>query len=436
MFEGSQDGYPSNFLILRSNPDKATAMNVQLKKFQAFTLGHRREGEFVLIKNENQLMHISVSASDAKKFEEGIRKSRASMRLESPTCEGWIEKTSIPYPDDFDRSKARTLTQAEAESQIAGVFRPWKRRYAFLFRGKLDRYIYYTDDEDVSNPKGYLAMQNCSNVRTVLNDSPEIVVRCAMLEERVKLYRLRILDDIQERSQLTVLGRTREWVNALCDKIPESKAKRSSGSKQQRRRTPVDNRNRTGPLRGHRIPRRPNQRKEATNTPTTEAPPSRRSDGKEEKDSSRTVPIRSARTTDDPAREIPPRTIASKTIPRCESAKVREEVTRWAEGKDILALIHDMPRVLPPTSPPLKRAAETIRTRAGEYLKRGRCSTNELRKLYHWAVRYCHPDKWVEANRGEMRSKVMCSEIFRAVNLRYEMMTKVFAETDEKEYVV
>jgi len=456
-----------SLMILRFGPDEPTAIHLKLHLFDGFWLGsHRadRKGEFVLFSGEEQMRYLSVSNLSAKKLLAALEETCRSMSRDGPLREGWLHKTSIPCADELDDAEIRSLDATSAETEIAGMFRPWKLRYCYFFHTEHERYFSYAADENMQEPKGYLALRSCSNMRTVLGESPEMVVRSGMLKERVKIFRFRVAKDADEssserlplhRAQMTPLELTREWAKLFSEKRNggESKTRRRTAEtssharkatkahtkrpsvlqqQKQRRRTPIGGTYRS--LREHRSHKAttpatasdtssPPPPPKPTNAQRTTARAKAKDEGHRVRETERRQPKKSE--TSDASR-----------IARRESVHFRKLVKDWARGKDILALIHDVPELLPPTSAQTKRAADAIIATSRAYLDRGRCSTMELKKLYRKSVRYCHPDKWAQANQGDVRSKILCSEAFRIVQSRYEMMAKVFAESGETEYIV
>ena len=407
-------------MVFRFGPKKPTAFHLNLTRFDAFATSSDGN-EFVLFENAKQAKWIHPLSS-SRGLSSALREACRSFQDKGPIVHGWMEKCSIQVEDDV---KISSLDESSDMLQN-GLFRRWQRRYCWFFVSQEERYFYYANDRNGENPKGFLAMSRCSSVKTILGEHPEMILRCAMTRERVKIYRFRVVEDDdesdsdkKESSQLsTILPLTREWTRVFNGESRSMKVRRktkknsatSTGDGKfraaRRRKTPVQQQHR--PPSAEKVVEK-EKKTQGKNTNTT-----KKSSVSSESEIRKTRKHRQPKRTD--------------------SMSFRLIVKNWAKGKELIELIRDMSNILPPTSNGLRKTSERIETVASTFLSHGQCTTKELKKLYRLAVKYCHPDKWVQAQQGDVRAKIMCSEVFRMVQMRYDMMMRVFEESGETVY--
>ena len=407
--------------VFRFGPKKPTAFHLNLERFDAFATSSKGN-EFVLFENANQAKWIRPSNS-SKGLSSALREACRSFQDKGPMIHGWMEKCSIQVEDDV---KISSLDES-SDMLENGLFRRWQRRYCWFFVTKEERYFYYANDRKGENPKGFLAMSRCSSVKTILGEYPEMILRCAMTRERVKIYRFRVVEDDMNSdnhdSHLSILPLTREWTRIFNGESRPMKTRRKT------KKSSVTSGD--GKFRAAR------RRK----TPVQQQP--------RPASSSSSSKVRKEKTTTTSHKKNPKTTKKSQSVPsasemkknrkhrqpkRTDSMSFRLIVKNWAKGKELIELIRDMSNILPPTSDGLKKTSRRIETVASTFLSQGQCTIKELRKLYRLAVKYCHPDKWVQAQKGDVKAKIMCSEVFRMVQMRYDMMMRVFEESGETVY--
>jgi len=425
-------------MVFRFGPKKPTAFHMDLLKFDAFATSSNVQ-QFVLFENANQAKWIRPS-SNSKGLADVFKEACRSFQDRGPVMHGWMEKCSVQVEGDV------TISSLDESSDMLqnSLFRPFQKRYCWFFVTQEERYFYYANDRNGENPKGFLAMSRCSSVKTILGEHPEMILRCAMTRERIKIYRFRVSEEDsssdKKESHLSILPLTREWARIFNGESRPVKTRRKT------KKSSITGND--GKFRVARRRKTPSQQQPQNNS-------SRNSSKVEKKDTSRRRTAEpsstsTSTTTSTKTKSVPPssseiktqkkkakrRSKKKKEIKRTDSTSFRLIVKNWAKGKELIELIRDMPNILlPPSSNPgLKKTSERIETVASTYLSQGQCTIKELKKLYRLAVKYCHPDKWVQAQQGDVKAKIMCSEVFRMVQMRYEMMMQVFDESGETVY--